>query len=60
MTIIKRGLLALLQLMENGSVTPPNIEIVGDLNIETVIKAHEILRSNKTKGKKLIMQVNTI
>lgn len=56
----KKGLLALLQLMENGSVTPSNIEIVGDLNIETVIKAHEILRSNKTKGKKLIMQINTI
>lgn len=56
----KNGLLALLRLMENESVTAPNIEVIGDLNVETVIKAHDILRSNKTKGKKLIMQINVI
>lgn len=56
----KNGLLELLRLMEIESVTPPNIEVVGDLNVETVTKAHEILRLNKTKGKKLIMQINTI
>ena len=56
----KNGLLELLRLMQNNSVTPPNIEIIGKLNIDTVTQAHEILRSNKTKGKKLIMQINTI
>lgn len=56
----KNGLLELVRLIENESVTPPNIEIMGQLNTETVIKGHERLRLNKTKGKKLIMQVNTI
>ncbi|MCV9933927.1 NADP-dependent oxidoreductase [Flavobacterium sp. LS1R47] len=56
----KNGLLELVRLIENELVTPPNIEIMGQLNTETVIKAHERLRLNKTKGKKLIMQVNTI
>jgi alcohol dehydrogenase len=53
----KNGLSEMVRLIEKESVTPPNIEIIGELNIETVTKAHEILRENKTKGKKLIMQV---
>lgn len=56
----KNGLLELVRLIENELVPPPNIEIMGQLNTETVVKAHERLRLNKTKGKKLIMQVNTI
>ncbi|MCC9070708.1 NADP-dependent oxidoreductase [Flavobacterium sp. F-65] len=56
----KNGLLELVRLIEKESVTPPNIEIIGTLNTATVTKAHEILRSNKTKGKKLIMQINAI
>ncbi|MEA9414812.1 NADP-dependent oxidoreductase [Flavobacterium sp. PL02] len=56
----KNGLSELVRLIKEKSITPPNIEIIGELNIETVTKAHEILRQNKTKGKKLIMQVNTI
>jgi alcohol dehydrogenase len=53
----KNGLSELVRLIENGSVTPPNIEIIGTLNEETVTEAHTILRSNKTKGKKLIMRI---
>lgn len=54
----KNGLSELVRLIKEKSITPPNIEIIGELNIETVTKAHEILRLNKTKGKKLIMQVS--
>jgi alcohol dehydrogenase len=56
----KNGLSELVRLIENKAITPPKIEIIGVLNIETVTKAHEKLRLNKTKGKKLIMQINTI
>ncbi|MCV9928603.1 NADP-dependent oxidoreductase [Flavobacterium sp. LS1R49] len=54
----KNGLSELVRLIENKAITPPNIEIIGELNVETVSKAHEILSSNKTKGKKLIMRVS--
>jgi len=47
-------------LLENKSITPPTIEIVGNLEDETVLKALNILRENKTNGKKLIMQINPL
>jgi len=56
----KDGLNELRILLENKSITPPTIEIVGNLEIETVLKAHKILRENKTNGKKLIMQINKL
>lgn len=56
----KNGLNALRILLENKSITPPTIEIIGNLEVETVLKAHAILRENKTNGKKLIMQINKL
>jgi NADPH:quinone reductase-like Zn-dependent oxidoreductase len=56
----KDGLNELRILIENKSITPPTIEIVGNLEEETVLKALNILRENKTNGKKLIMQINTL
>jgi NADPH:quinone reductase-like Zn-dependent oxidoreductase len=56
----KNGLNELRILIENKSITPPTIEIVGNLEDETVLKALHILRENKTNGKKLIMQINPL
>ena len=56
----KNGLTQLFQLLQEKRITPPNIDIVGNLEVETVLKAHSILRENKTNGKKLIMQINQL
>lgn len=56
----KNGLNELRVLLENKSITPPTIEIVGNLDEVTVLKALSILRENKTNGKKLIMQINRL
>ncbi|MDA6068312.1 NADP-dependent oxidoreductase [Flavobacterium sp. AC] len=56
----KAGLDQLRSLLENKSIMPPSIEIMGDLEVSTVLKAHTILRENKTNGKKLIMQINQL
>lgn len=56
----KNGLRQLFQLLQEKRITPPNIDIVGNLEVETVLKAHSILRENKTNGKKLIMQINQL
>ncbi|WP_259067071.1 quinone oxidoreductase family protein [Mucilaginibacter sp. X4EP1] len=41
---------------EHPALTP-DINIVGDLGAETVITAHNLMESNQTKGKKLVMRV---
>ena len=56
----KNGLTQLSQLLQEKSITVPTIEIIGDLKVETILKAHQILRDNKTNGKKLIMQINKL
>jgi len=56
----KNGLNELRVLLENKSITPPKIEIVGNLDEVNVLKALSILRENKTNGKKLIMQINRL
>jgi len=56
----KNGLNELRVLLENKSITPPTIEIVGNLDEVNVLKALSILRENKTNGKKLIMQINRL
>jgi len=56
----KKGLNELRVLLENKSITPPTIEIVGNLDEVTVLKALSILRENKSNGKKLIMQINRL
>ena len=54
----KNGLNQLTLLLQNGKITPPNIEVIGSLEVETVTKALNILRENKTQGRKLIMQID--
>lgn len=56
----KNGLAELAKLLQEQLITPPNIEVVGRLEVATVAKAHHILRENKTNGKKLIMQINQL
>lgn len=54
----KNGLNLLGLFLQNGKITPPNIEVIGSLEVETVTKALNILRENKTQGRKLIMQID--
>ncbi|RKR04944.1 alcohol dehydrogenase [Flavobacterium sp. 90] len=56
----QNGLNELRLLLQNGIISPPEIQIVGSLDVSTVTTAHSILRENKTQGKKLVMQINTI
>jgi NADPH:quinone reductase-like Zn-dependent oxidoreductase len=56
----KDGLTQLSKLVQEKLITPPTIEIIGDLEVATVLKAHAMLRENKTNGKKLIMQINPL
>lgn len=56
----KNGLNELRLLFQNEIISPPAIQVVGSLEVSTVTTAHSILRENKTQGKKLVMQINTI
>ncbi|MDH6252730.1 NADPH:quinone reductase-like Zn-dependent oxidoreductase [Chryseobacterium sp. H1D6B] len=51
----KNSLNKITELIENNSITPPHYHIVGDLSLETVLKAQDMLKNNQTKGCKLIM-----
>lgn len=51
----KNSLNEISKLIENGIITSPNYKVVGDLSLETVLKAHSILKKNQTQGNKLIM-----
>ncbi|KMQ58417.1 alcohol dehydrogenase [Chryseobacterium angstadtii] len=44
------------KLIEAGTITAPNYRTIGDLSLETVLKAHSILKNNQTQGHKLIMK----
>ncbi|PIF29722.1 alcohol dehydrogenase [Flavobacterium sp. 9] len=53
----KNGLNELRLFLQNGIISPPEIQVVGGLEVSTVTTAHSILRENKTQGKKLVMQI---
>lgn len=42
-------------LIENKVIHPPQYKTIGDLSLETVLKAHSLLKNNQTQGNKLIM-----
>ncbi|MET4142762.1 NADP-dependent oxidoreductase [Pedobacter sp. UYP1] len=46
-----------MELMSSLSLSPPTIKNVGLLSVETVKEAHQLLESNLTKGRKLVMQI---
>jgi hypothetical protein len=46
------------ELIESGSIPPSQHKIIGDLSLETVLKAHSILKNNQTQGHKLIMKTH--
>jgi len=56
-TYYKQSLQELAFLLEEKLITPPEIESIGNLEVETVLKAHAKLRENTTQGKKLIMKI---
>jgi len=43
------------RLIEHEIITPPNYKNIGSLSLETVLKAHSMLKNNQTQGNKLIM-----
>lgn len=51
----KDNLNELSRLIDNKTISPPNYKIIGSLSLETVLKAHSILKNNQTQGNKLIM-----
>lgn len=52
----KNSLEEIAGLIENGSIAPSQHKIIGDLSLETVLKAHSMLKNNQTQGHKLIMK----
>lgn len=52
----KNSLEEITKLIENGSIIPSQYKIIGTLSLETVLKAHSILKNNQTQGHKLIMK----
>ncbi|RFM29074.1 quinone oxidoreductase family protein [Deminuibacter soli] len=53
----RRSLEEIARLLENDTITPSPVEIIGELSVETVRKAHAMLENNLAQGKKLVMQV---
>lgn len=49
---------ALKKLIESGKLAATAIKVVGSLSIKTVQEAHNLMESNLTKGKKLIMTMD--
>jgi NADPH:quinone reductase-like Zn-dependent oxidoreductase len=45
-------------LVERGTITPSPITIIGNLELDTVKKAHAMLENNETRGHKLIMRIS--
>lgn len=52
----KNSLLEIKRLIENETILPPQHKIIGNLSLETVLKAHSLLKNNQTQGHKLIMR----
>ncbi|WP_079240650.1 NADP-dependent oxidoreductase [Chryseobacterium indologenes] len=52
----KNSLLTIKTLIENETILPPQYKTVGNLSLDTVLKAHSILKNNQTQGHKLIMK----
>lgn len=44
--------------LESGELAATPIEVVGDLSVESVSRAHDLLEKNLTRGKKLVMEIN--
>lgn len=51
----KNSLNEISRLIENNTIAPPKYKTVGNLSLETVLKAQSMLKNNQTQGNKLIM-----
>ncbi|GAB0156663.1 hypothetical protein CHRYSEOSP005_19300 [Chryseobacterium sp. Alg-005] len=52
----KNSLMEISGLIEKEIIVPSNYKVIGGLSLETVLKAHSILKNNQTQGHKLIMK----
>lgn len=50
----------LMKTFEEGRISVPKAEVVGELSLETVISSHRMLEGNLTNGKKLVMRVGDL
>lgn len=50
-----KALAELFDKIDQQLLSPTDITVVGNLNVETVAKAHLLMENNQTKGKKLVM-----
>ncbi|MBP8114459.1 MAG: NADP-dependent oxidoreductase [Chitinophagaceae bacterium] len=57
MKYYNRNLSILKEYIESAVLTTTPINILGQLSVDTVSKAHQILENNQTKGRKLVMQI---
>jgi len=57
MKYYNNNLNVLREYIENGILTATPINVIGKLSVDTVTKAHNLLESNQTKGRKLVMQI---
>ncbi|WP_261513036.1 NADP-dependent oxidoreductase [Chryseobacterium paludis] len=51
----KNSLTKISNLIEEGIIVPPKYKVIGNLSLETVLQAHQMLKNNLTQGNKLIM-----
>lgn len=42
-------------LIREGAILVPEVNVIGDFSVDTVRKAHRLLENNQTYGKKLVM-----
>ncbi|ROI01822.1 NADP-dependent oxidoreductase [Chryseobacterium sp. G0240] len=52
----QNGLNTIKNLIEMEAILPPQYKIIGNLSLDTVLKAHTILKNNLTQGHKLVMK----
>ncbi|AKK73338.1 alcohol dehydrogenase [Chryseobacterium gallinarum] len=52
----QNGLHELKSLIETGTILPPQHKVIGTLSLDTVLKAHALLKNNQTYGHKLVMK----
>ncbi|MEH0152575.1 NADP-dependent oxidoreductase [Limibacter armeniacum] len=43
--------------IDENIITPTEINVVGNLSVESIKRAHQLLETNQTKGKKIIMTI---
>lgn len=57
-TYYEETLRQVVDLIEENKISPPAINIVGELSIKTVQEAHSLMENNQVHGKKIVMKIS--